>query len=118
MRGGGCLSIDGDILDENYNYDFTDLKDDGTRFERGGRRYMRPYGWRRVALNVKTRYGDTEWLGGSGGHIRTESVAREWPVSYHGTQDTFAKVIAAEGYDLDKGKRFRYGRGDRFSPKK
>ena len=100
MRGGGCFSIDGDILDENYNYDFTDLKDDGTRFQRGGRRYMRPYGWKRVALNVKTRYEDTAWLGGSGGHIRTESVAREWPVSYHGTQDTFAKVIAAEGKSM------------------
>ena len=38
-------------------------------------------------------------------------MAREWPVSYHGTKDTFAKVIAAEGYDLDKGKRFKYGKG-------
>ena len=41
-------------------------------------------------------------------------MAKEWPVSYHGTKDTFAKVIAAEGYDLDKGKRFKYGKGKKF----
>ena len=35
-------------------------------------------------------------------------------MSYHGTKDTFAKVIAAEGYDLDKGKRFRYGKGKTY----
>ena len=61
------------------------------------------------------RYSDSAWIGGLDGYIRTDSVAREWPVSYHGTKDTFAKVIAAEGYDLDKGKRFRYGKGSKYS---
>ena len=58
LRGGGgfqSFCMDMKNLDVKYNYDFTDLKDDGTCFERGGRRYLRPYGWRRVALNVKTR---------------------------------------------------------------
>ena len=100
MRGGGCFTMDEDILDEKYNYDFSDLEDDGTRYIRGGRKYIRPYGWNRVALNVKDKYDDTEWLGGVRGTIRTESVSREWPVSYHGTENAFAKDIAASGYDL------------------
>ena len=32
-------------------------------------------------------------------------------MSYHGTCDSFAKAIAAEGYDLGKGKIFKYGKG-------
>ena len=58
MKGGGfeTFSIDAKILDDKYNYDFTDMKDDGTHFQRGGRRYLRPYGWKRVALNVKNRW--------------------------------------------------------------
>ena len=58
----------------------------------------RPYGWCRVALNVKTRYKDTEWLGGTGGGIRTSSVDKEWPVSYHGTKGDIAQDIADKGY--------------------
>ena len=65
-------------------------------------------------MKLLTRYGDIAWLGGLSSYIRTDSVAREWPVSYHGTKDTFAKVIAAEGYNLDKGKRFKYGRGNKY----
>ena len=88
------------------------MKDDGKRFVRGGRKYIRPYGWNRVALNVKDKYDNTEWIGGVKGTIRTGSVDKEWPVSYHGTKDTFAKVIAADGYDLRKGERFKYGKGE------
>merc|ERR1711911_325413 len=47
---------------------------------------------------------------------RTKGVDKEWPVTYHGTRDTFAKDIAAHGYDLNKGKRFRYGRGIYSTP--
>ena len=47
------------ILDEEYNYDFSNMKDDnGETFVRGGRKYIRPYGWNRVALNVKDKYDD------------------------------------------------------------
>ena len=37
-------------------------------------------------------------------------------MTYHGTRDTFAKDIAARGYDLKKGKRFKYGRGIYSTP--
>lgn len=58
LRGGGGVEsfcMDTKNLDFKYNYDFTDLRDDGTSFQRGGMMYLRPYGWKRVALNVKTR---------------------------------------------------------------
>ena len=90
------------IVNKKYNYDFTNLKDDGKRFFRGGREYIRPYGWKRIALNVMEKYDDTEWIGG----------VKEWPVSYHGTKDICAKLIAAGGYDLRKGKRFEYEKGE------
>ena len=34
----------------------------------------------------------------------------EWPVSYHETGKDFAENIAKEGYDVKKGKKFKYGR--------
>ena len=92
------------------------MKDDGKTYVRGGRKYIRPYGWNRVALNVKDKYKDTEWIGGIQGTIRTEGVNKEWPVTYHGTKGTFAKKIAASGYDLGKGQRFKFGRGIYSSP--
>ena len=118
LRGGGELlfSLDEKILDLKYNFDFSKLKDDGKQFIRGGRKYIRPYGWNRVALNVKDKYEDTEWIGGIKGTIRTGGVDKEWPVTYHGTNDTFAKKIAAHGYDLNKGKRFKFGRGIYSTP--
>ena len=66
MRGGGerVFAMNENILDQKYNYDFSNIKDDGETFVRGGRKYIRPYGWNRVALNIKDKYVDTEWLGG------------------------------------------------------
>jgi len=118
LRGGGghFFSLDEKILDLKYNYDFSKLNDDGKTYVRGGKKYIRPYGWNRVALNVKDKYDDTEWIGGIQGTIRTEDVDKEWPVTYHGTKDTFAKRIAASGYNLDKGKRFKFGRGIYSTP--
>ena len=118
MRGGGeeLFSLDENILDAKYNHDFSQLKDAGKSYVRGGRKYIRPYGWNRIALNVKDKYEDTEWIGGLRGTNRTKGVDKEWPVTYHGTRDTFAKDIAAHGYDLNKGKRFRYGRGIYSTP--
>ena len=111
------FSLDEKILDSKYNYDLSQLKDDGKSYVRGGKKYIRPYGWNRIALNVKDKYDDTEWIGGiKHGVIRTEGVDKEWPVTYHGTRDTFAKDIAARGYDLKKGKRFKYGRGIYSTP--
>ena len=119
MCGGGggglkessiLMSLDANILDPKFNYDFTKKKA-SREFKRGGAPYKRPYGWNRLALNVRSRYGDMDWLGGAGGTRRTESVEGEWPVSYHGTEKGFAEEIAEQGYRLDKSKRFMFGKG-------
>ena len=118
QEGGGwrleessILSLDANILDPKFNYDFTKKKTTRREFQRGGAPYKRPYGWNRLALNVRSRYGDMDWLGGAGGTSRTESVEGEWPVSYHGTEKGFAEEIAKQGYRLDTSKRFMFGKG-------
>ena len=60
--------------------------------------------------------GDSAWLGGVKGDVRKESIDGEWPVSYHGTRRDAAEKIAAAGFDLGKGKRFKYGRGVYSTP--
>ena len=55
------LLLEPDLLSPNLDYDFTDKRDDGTRYERGGHPYSRPYGWHRFALNVRGKYGDDGW---------------------------------------------------------
>ena len=121
LRGGGghFFSLDKNIIDAPYNFDFTHVKDEGQIFKRGNIVYKRPCGWNRVALNVKSRYRDNVWLVGRNGNKRkhgTDSVVGEWPVSYHGTGKGFAENIAKEGYDVKKGKRFKYGRGVYSTP--
>ena len=68
----------------------------------------------RCALKVLDQYCDNKWLGRSG--HRTGSSEGEWPVSYHGTGVNVSGSIAQEGYDLSKGKRFRYGKGIYSTP--
>jgi len=118
LRGGGypIYASDPKMFDPNHNFDFTCLKDDGRVFIRGGQVYKRPYGWNRVALNVRDKYEDTAWLGGTRGGVRTNEVEGEWPVSYHGTNAKSAGKIALEGFDLKKGKRFVFGRGIYSTP--
>ena len=118
LKGGGdfVFTLDPKCLDPGYNYDFTNVSDAGQDFKRGGRRYKRPCGWVRVALQVKDKYGSNQWLGGTVGGMRTGSVEGEWPVSYHGTKKEFAEEIAKTNYRLEKGKRFRYGRGIYSTP--
>ena len=108
--------MDEAILDQKYNYDFSEMSDDGERFFRGGRAYRRPYGWNRIALNVKDKYDDAEWIGGIQSVIRTDGVMNEWPVTYHGTKDTFAERIAASGHHIDKGNRCKFGRAIYSTP--
>ena len=96
-------TLDPAVLDPPYNFDFTHVRGDGQVYKRGDWRYKRPYGWNRIALNVKNRYKSTEWLGGRGGGIRTDSVRGEWPVSYHGTNKKFAEEISRR--DQDGGRR-------------
>ena len=97
------FALDPSFLDPQYNFDFTNLKDDGTKYQRGGREYKRPYGWNRIALNVKNKYEPRDWLWEEGGG--------EWVVSYHGTSKQCAEEIARTKYDLTKGKGFSLGRG-------
>ncbi|CAG8475200.1 5876_t:CDS:1 [Dentiscutata heterogama] len=37
-------------LDQTYNRDFTNVNDEGKIFTRGGFRYLRPCGWKRIAF--------------------------------------------------------------------
>ena len=106
------------IADEDlapgYDYDFTNVKDDGVTFIRGGWEYKRPCGWRRCALAVLGKYPDNKWLGPNG--IRTGSDPDEWAVSYHGTAKENIRPIVKCGYDADKVKRGKYGWGFYSSP--
>ena len=57
-----------------------------------------------------------DWLGVSGATNRIASVENEWPVSYHGTKLDFARSIGQGGYELSKGKRFKFGTGVYSTP--
>ncbi|RIB16175.1 hypothetical protein C2G38_1530146 [Gigaspora rosea] len=96
-------------LDQTYNRDFTNVNDERKIFIRGGFRYLRPCGWKRIALKVTKKYdnGDDRWLG-------TDNYA--WPVSYHGTARRNAKSISEDGYLLSKGQRFAFGHGIYTTP--
>ena len=116
LTGGGTAEIrlPKSELAPNFDYDFTNVLDDGTRYMRGKFEYRRPYGWYRYALKVlgNPNYGGDSWLGPGG--IRTQSSAEEWPVSYHGTYMDSAKKIAEEGYKA--GSRALFGSGVYTSP--
>mmetsp|Transcript_28657 Transcript_28657/g.50983 ORF Transcript_28657/g.50983 Transcript_28657/m.50983 type:complete len:665 (-) Transcript_28657:118-2112(-) len=101
--------IDPADLDPAFNYDFTAEDDSNKAFTRGGRKYERPIGWKRYALKVAGKYENDEWLG-------IGDSPEVWPVSYHGTKVSSIESIAAEGYDLKKGKRFMYGKGIYSTP--
>ena len=120
VRGGGPgdgglpIVLNDNFLDHRFSYDFTRQRDDGKVYMRGGEVYHRPYGWYRFALKVLDKYGDNTWLGEDG--IRTASTPGEWAVSYHGTTKRGAEGIATQGYDVNRGRRFLYGRGIYSAP--
>eukprot|EP00210_Caulerpa_lentillifera_P008787 g8383.t1 len=115
LRGGGnMLSLAKESIAPEFNYDFTNAKDAGEVYIRGGEPYRRPYGWKRYALRVKGQFENDRWLGIDG--IRTNSSDGEWPVSYHGTSRHNAESIAEKGFDLSKGKRFKFGYGIYSTP--
>jgi hypothetical protein len=103
------LVMDDISWDQIYDYDFTNIDDEGKRFTRGGAEYRRPCGWKRHAIKVDDKYEDEVWLG-------SNNNPNEWPVSYHGTGQDAAKTIAQVGYDLTKHKRFVYGYGIYSTP--
>ena len=110
--GGGPLTISTEGLAPEFDYDYTDAKDDGQQYMRGGFEYKRPYGWKRFAVKALGRYENDEWLGPNG--IRTSQARGEWPVSYHGTNMSSAEKIVKEGYK--PGQRARFGKGIYTSP--
>lgn len=57
------LVLDSNVLDPAYDYDYSNMSDDGTEYMRGDRHYYRPYGWKRFALKVRGKYEDDTWLG-------------------------------------------------------
>ena len=95
-------------LNPAYNCDYTNLKDDGKVHIRGSREYKRPYGWKRLALNLSEKFRSEAWL--------WEGSADSWAVSYHGTNKQSAEEIVKTKYDLSKGKRFNFGRGIYSTP--
>jgi ubiquitin len=112
LRGGGppqSMFLDAKFLDPSYNYDFTHIDDHGASFSRGGDNYMRPCGWQRYALTVKDKFSSNVWLGSS-------NADGEWPVSYHGTAYHNSLSIADKGFQIAKGKCFKFGRGIYSTP--
>ena len=115
------FGLDPSDLAPEYDYDFTDKRDDGQTYKRGwndvDRKYFvytRPYGWKRFALKVQGKYENDTWLGPNG--IRTDSEAGEWPVSYHGTGAEACGNIHDTGYDPKRSSRQLYGPGIYCSP--
>ena len=112
LRGGAettMLVLEEDLLDPGYDFDFTDIDDNGRVYERGGHIYKRPCGWKRIALKVTGQYEDDDWFGCFG-------LPGEWPVSYHGTRKSGAEGIAKTGYDESKLQRELHGKGHYSTP--
>lgn len=107
-----CYGFNISDLDPPYDFDFTEISDDGKRYERGGFEYKRPYGWKRIAIKVRGKYSDDVWLGSDG--IRRKQSPGEWPVSYHGTNWRSARKIVKKGYKA--GPRDKFGKGIYSSP--
>eukprot|EP00800_Vazella_pourtalesii_P012174 TRINITY_DN288_c0_g1_i10.p1 TRINITY_DN288_c0_g1~~TRINITY_DN288_c0_g1_i10.p1 ORF type:complete len:330 (+),score=53.76 TRINITY_DN288_c0_g1_i10:35-1024(+) len=105
VRGGSVdlFYLDDKYLDSRWDYDFTNIDDGDTEFMRGGHRYHRPCGWKRIAIKVLGKYPDGEaWLGKNGS-------PGEWAVTYHGTTKGAFNGICEEGIKI--GQRNAYGRG-------
>lgn len=80
LRGGAeCMVyLDGSLRSPAFDYDFTNITDEGTIFNRGGYLYRRPVGCIRLALNVMNRYENNNWLGVVGRTSITSDVSGEW----------------------------------------
>ena len=60
------------------------------------------------------KYENNDWLGKKG--ERTDTDDKEWPVAYHGTLEMNAMGIVRNGFRLDKGVRFLFGKGIYCTP--
>jgi hypothetical protein len=114
MLSEGPLALETGVLAPEFDFDFTLIDDEGEQFIKGGKPYQRPYGSKRIALNVAGKYEkyDDTWLG----NTDTETKSEEWPISYHGTGKHNALTIAEEGFKLSQGKNFVYGKGIYSTP--
>ncbi|KAJ3008379.1 hypothetical protein HKX48_008558 [Thoreauomyces humboldtii] len=86
-----------ELMDPEWDRDYTVNCDDKTAVSRGGHKYARPKGWWRFGLKVKGKYEDDKWLGEVG--PRSKSSKGEWMVTYHGTAYPNAASIARQGYN-------------------
>lgn len=85
---GANYSVDQNIVDQQYNYDFTHIVDHNN-FSRGKKPYIRPCGWLRIGLNVLGKYKTDAWL--------TEDNSKgAWINSYYPTD-----LIKVKGYLQD-----------------
>ncbi|XP_075255919.1 uncharacterized protein LOC142348443 isoform X3 [Convolutriloba macropyga] len=55
IDSGEGFFLNEDALDPSSNFDYTHMKDDGTKYSRGGYPYIKPFGWFRLGLNVQDR---------------------------------------------------------------
>lgn len=106
--------VDDSQYDRGFDFDFSEVFDGHTKYERGGKQYFRPCGWYRCALKVKGKYENDTWLGAPG--PRNKSTPGEWPVSYHGTRMENCESISKEGYKTKYCKRIKFGNGIYSSP--
>lgn len=97
-------------FDHQYDCDFDSVNVNDDVVTRGGFEYRRPYGYYRIAFNIK-EYGSTEWIGGLNRNWRNDSIPGEWAVSYYGTQHIDVANIAGEGFDKKKIERELHGPG-------
>uniref|UniRef100_A0AC34G6U4 Ubiquitin-like domain-containing protein n=1 Tax=Panagrolaimus sp. ES5 TaxID=591445 RepID=A0AC34G6U4_9BILA len=109
LKGGECPAyhICPEMFDPSYDFDFTNVNDQGRNFQRGGKSYVRPIGAKRVAVKVLGKYDNDNWLLSTGSRD-------EWPVAYHGTEARHVDNIIQQGFRI--GTRNAYGRGIYCSP--
>lgn len=101
--------LDPTSLDPTHNYDFTNINDGDQIHMRCGRRYYRPCGFKRFALNVSNKYENLLWIGCNNG-------TGEWPVSYHGTGNHENKTLAENGCVFTPGRAISFTRGIYSTP--
>ena len=109
-KGDKIVLTESEVLDPTFDFDFTDLSDDGKVFRRGGKVYERPCGWKRIAFQVRNKYENEAWLGSA-------NMSGEWPVAYHGCHVDYSRVIGYDGFELTKLKRFPNGKIHFVTPK-
>merc|ERR1711953_506309 len=71
------------LPDSSYSPSHNYFYDDGETVSRGGRNFVQPKGWAKLALNVAGKYSGS-WL-------------EDWNVAYHGTRSGSAKAILQSG---------------------